>query len=98
MEENINDVHNEQNNPTLRGGENIAELTTLRIKWFWESCPRKVEEDYRIQAELLERQVKSLEVLKAELGKECAKRRQDKAVTKRIFQVVKRQKGNVKRQ
>ena len=47
---------------------------------------------------MLERQERSLEVLKAELGGECAKRHLDEAAIKRKLKAVKKQKGQVKRQ
>ena len=49
MEYKYNDVHDDENNPYLQGGEDIDQLTALREKWFWEGRSRKTEEDYRVQ-------------------------------------------------
>ena len=79
-------------NPYLEGGEDEDNLPYKRSKWFCESYPKKIRDNYKNKKRLLRCKKQLVQALKTGSGEECAKRRPNKLlIKKRKHKILKRE-------
>ena len=83
MAEQPDDEHDDKNNPYLEGGENEEDLRHKRWMWFWESCPKKIQDNLENKKKELRVQNELIQGLNTQLGDECAKRYPDKFIVEK---------------